>query len=686
MSSRLTQTFRQVSGDPLRLVAALWSLVLPLPFIDGLPRVNLGLPFRQELALSFILSLTLGLILKRMFTVRISDLRFSSIELSVLFAGAIFALWNTLSAVWSTHVANALQHGLAWSVFIVFLALMMCVVRNPRKLRLTLRVLGVVIWMLSVACIIESIAGGTWTDHSVRLNENPLLRGFGGFAEMLAVAVPLFAGLALHVRRKTQAILCGATSLVAWSSILFVFERAPAIGAMTGTLLVFACATLLRREHRGRNAKRVGVLILAFFLVTFAQEISLKATGEGASAVTRLRATDATDYSTQVRMLLWGAAWQMTRDNPVIGVGAGNYEAQFPEARREFAATRTNNPLVGLVEDRVVERAHNEYLQIAAELGAVGLLLFIFFACALVRAFWLALRRTQFALPVLGAGGGLCAFVLSAGASSFGFHWTGGSLIFFFAAAVVTSQAAKHAKPSSIVERRDTAFTDWSSVNLSIVRRGALCGLILTLVMLAGAATRGVSVMYHAAAQANSDAAQADTLYRRALWFAPYDTSTHFNYGMRLYYQKRAAEAVPHLRYATRRGLHASVCFASQAAAEVDAGDARAALDTLAYAVAVYPQSLYLRASYGARLEAEEDDKAAQIQYVAATRIDPAAAEVWWRFVHSGVDAAEATARHDGTLTKPGDLQPQAAVHALLAQQRLHGLSPRILTSGKNIQ
>ena len=123
----------------------------------------------------------------------------------------------------------------------------------------------------------------------------------------------------------------------------------------------------------------------------------------------RLKETSATDLNTRARMLFWGAAVEMWRAHPLAGVGADGYDGAYPQARAAFAARHPDSSLVSINERYLSSGAHNEYLQIMAELGAVGIALFLSFCAALVYAAWLALRRTTSPLAQ-GAVASLVAF------------------------------------------------------------------------------------------------------------------------------------------------------------------------------------------------------------------------------------------------------------------------------------
>jgi hypothetical protein len=139
----------------------------------------------------------------------------------------------------------------------------------------------------------------------------------------------------------------------------------------------------------------------------------------------------------------------MFRARPLAGVGAGGYDAAFPEARAAFSERHADSPLVGVNENFLTGRAHNEYLQILAELGAVGLALFVAACSALVWLAAAALRRARGPL-VPGAIASLVAFAVSSGASSISFRWTSSGLVFFFAAALVARFASAARAPDDV--------------------------------------------------------------------------------------------------------------------------------------------------------------------------------------------------------------------------------------------
>ena len=85
------------------------------------------------------------------------------------------------------------------------------------------------------------------------------------------------------------------------------------------------------------------------------------------------------DYSTAERLAHWIAGWHMFLDHPILGVGIGNY----PDAYSRYFITIFTTSL---------GQAHNYYINIAAETGSIGLIVFLFFLLAVFVAGGQSLR------------------------------------------------------------------------------------------------------------------------------------------------------------------------------------------------------------------------------------------------------------------------------------------------------
>jgi Tfp pilus assembly protein PilF len=168
------------------------------------------------------------------------------------------------------------------------------------------------------------------------------------------------------------------------------------------------------------------------------------------------------------------------------------------------------------------------------------------------------------------------------------------------------------------------------------------------------------------AATASSDEG-VERFFEGALSVNPLDATTHFNYGLWLYLEKRDPQAaVPYLRYAVARGYNSSVCYAYLAAVEAGAGDMEAAERTLSQAVRVYPRSVFLRVRHASALAEQGRSPEAGEEYQTALALNSRTARGWRQLICFGRKAAKTAAFYDKTIAMPGELTPENCIFAVL--------------------
>jgi putative inorganic carbon (HCO3(-)) transporter len=192
---------------------------------------------------------------------------------------------------------------------------------------------------------------------------------------ILTVLAPLFASLALGIEERgrriaaiTAAILCGAGLLLSLERSAWI---AAAVGLIVGVSLAGRSAAPARsgRPWRARLAVvACGLLVaIGFFAVTDLDAIVARRAGEISLAA------EGRDYSFAWRVRKWRGALAMAAERPLLGWGPGQFvlrQSAYTHLGRSPAEVRR----YGASFD---EMAYNEYLQIAAELGIPGLILYL---------------------------------------------------------------------------------------------------------------------------------------------------------------------------------------------------------------------------------------------------------------------------------------------------------------------
>lgn len=145
-------------------------------------------------------------------------------------------------------------------------------------------------------------------------------------------------------------------------SIFILQSRAAFLGLLV--LLVVGLWMYLKESHR-QTKKSYLLLGLVAVVCTFFV-FRNRPIGERLNMFNYLNSQTA-----QERIVTWDKTFDIIRDNPLIGVGSGNWKIHFPSTGLDKQWVLENR-------DIIFTRVHNDYLEIAAETGIIGLLVWIF--------------------------------------------------------------------------------------------------------------------------------------------------------------------------------------------------------------------------------------------------------------------------------------------------------------------
>lgn len=266
--------------------------------------------------------------------------------------------------------------------------------------------------MLSLLVGLQAIGGTQWNPKSQPLQmftqALPTIQGAataGGFnaneiAGGMIWLVPLMAGIAIY-RWQAQGIRWDVT--LAFLLLLLAMLLGQSRSAIAGLVVALALVSTLLRGGWRIAGWTVVVAIIALELALFADDFTTISAGtlpeetaaliaEPDEPITQAESTAAT------RLEIWNSAASIIRDHPVFGVGL----AMFRDVR-----VRAQYPAPSYTMG-IVPHAHNEYLQIGADMGIPGLivLLAIYAVAArmLVQAWRVGDAETRALSVAVGAG------------------------------------------------------------------------------------------------------------------------------------------------------------------------------------------------------------------------------------------------------------------------------------------
>jgi len=275
---------------------------------------------------------------------------FVSVHPGVAYLLAFFLTWTGLSLVWSESLSDGFEAFVRYSLNVVLFLIVFTAVSDRRR----------AIWVVG-AFVIAATASATFglvSGPSVEGGEAG--RAGGTLAEPNEFAAVLVAGLCLAGASAAAARRSPALRLAACAAAMLCVAGVFLSVSRAG-LIALAVVLLAGVVIAGRWRPAMIVLLLC---------VSLSGVGYFAFGAAGERLTLADQGSGRID--IWTVGWRMVQDRPVTGVSAGNFTAAAPHYLLEPG---------GILRDEFIivtpKVAHNIYLQVLAELGAVGLILFV---------------------------------------------------------------------------------------------------------------------------------------------------------------------------------------------------------------------------------------------------------------------------------------------------------------------
>jgi putative inorganic carbon (HCO3(-)) transporter len=230
-----------------------------------------------------------------------------------------------------------------------------------------------------------------------------------GWALWLAAYLTLMIGGTLALYFYTNArweralwLVALAVMTTAW---LYTYSRGPVLG------VVVALPVVLWLAHRGLGSVRplLAPLLVIAAVVVSAHLASIAFSPYSTTALGRFDSANVAmspdekpeggDASIATRLLMWRDTIPVIAERPILGHGPDNFAKPFDRHEGE--------DLRAFFGDRVVDKAHNELLQVAATTGLLGLAAYLWIFVSYFRHAY-----KSGGWPLLALSGGMLAYIL----------------------------------------------------------------------------------------------------------------------------------------------------------------------------------------------------------------------------------------------------------------------------------
>ena len=358
--------------------ASVIALVVLVPIVFSPRCITLFIPPKEAIMQVLVL---LALMFWGIKMVSREEFKFISTPLN--FPVLSFITICTLSLIWSNNFFVSLKE---LPLFLAGPLLYFVITNNiyaERQISRILNILLIVGGLFGIYGILQyrGIDFSFWIRNIGRQQVFGLFGNVNFFAEYLIIPLPIAVSLFFASQNKFKKILLLIAILAMGISLTVTFTRSSYLGF--GVSLIFMAIlfiTLQGKSFIKENKKFFVIILVAIIIITllFVIPSPLNKSGTIISTIkSRISVFQLSQsFSISSRISNWKFTTLMIKDNPLLGSGIGTYKYNSLRYQARFLEQGQNRSIYPYV---FATKTHNEYLQLWAELGIVGLGIFIWF-------------------------------------------------------------------------------------------------------------------------------------------------------------------------------------------------------------------------------------------------------------------------------------------------------------------
>lgn len=291
-----------------------------------------------------------------------------------------------LSLIWSNSFFVSLKE---LPLFLAGPLLYFIVVNNIRGEKQINRIIGIVVLIgtaLGIYGIFQynGIDFSFWRGNVARYRVFGFFGNPGYFAGYLILPLSLAISLFFASKDRNRKILFLIGILAMGTTITLTFARSsyPVLGV--SLIFIFALFLLSRGKKSIKENKKIFISLLVVIILAASIFIIPNPLNKPGTAISQIKVRVSITRLTNIffsgrRIAIWKFTWMMIKDHPIIGSGIGTFKYNDLRYQAKFFEQGDNRSIYPY---GLAEKAHNEYLQLWAELGTIGLAIFLWLIIA----------------------------------------------------------------------------------------------------------------------------------------------------------------------------------------------------------------------------------------------------------------------------------------------------------------
>jgi O-antigen ligase len=219
-----------------------------------------------------------------------------------------------------------------------------------------------------------------WSKNVGRQQVFGLFGNVNYFAEYIIIPLTITVPLFFSVKNRIIKIFLFIGILFMGSSLILTFTRGSYLAF--GMAMLFMFLLLILKEGLSKifnNHKKLIISFLLVVIITSAIIFIPNPLNERGTVLYKIKARTSISQLTRGssiarRVATWKFTWMMIEDKPVLGSGLGTFQYNSLRYQAEFFGQDKNRDKYPY---GIADKAHNEYLQLWAEFGIIGLIIFL---------------------------------------------------------------------------------------------------------------------------------------------------------------------------------------------------------------------------------------------------------------------------------------------------------------------
>lgn len=352
------------------------AMIVLIPTIFYPRAINIFHPIKT---LTFSLLVIIGLMLWGFNVLKKEEFKIISNPLNI--PALSFIIICVLSLIWSNSPFISLKE---LPLFLAGPLLYFIIVNNIYNVRQINRIIGVVIIvgaLFGIYGILQynGIDFSFWIGNYGRGKVFGLFGNVGYFAEYLILPLPITISLFLVSKNKTIKILLLIGILTMASTVALTFTRTPYLSLVISFIFMLLLFVISRGKRLFKENKKIFIVIFTAIILIVSLFVIPTSLNEKGTILSKIKERVSisqlgSDFSTGRRVAIWKYTIPIIKDYPLFGSGIGSFKYNSLRYQAKFFDQGDNRALYPY---GVADKTHNEYLQLGAELGIIGLIIFI---------------------------------------------------------------------------------------------------------------------------------------------------------------------------------------------------------------------------------------------------------------------------------------------------------------------